>query len=83
MEIAGIVSKNIKARRAVYGFTQTQLAKKAKVSQATITQIENGKKLPSLTTLALIAGALKVEPYMLLQDVKLGLVLNNKKGVLK
>lgn len=41
-------------------FTQGQLAKKAKVSQSTIAQIESGKKDPSINTVRSIAQALDV-----------------------
>lgn len=40
--------------------TQTQLAKMSGVSQSTITQIEKGKKDPSISTLRKIAEALDV-----------------------
>jgi transcriptional regulator with XRE-family HTH domain len=40
--------------------TQAELATKADVSQSTITQIESGKKDPSLSTLKKIAKALDV-----------------------
>ncbi|RME18058.1 MAG: XRE family transcriptional regulator [Bdellovibrio sp.] len=41
--------------------SQAQLAKKAKVSQSTIAQIESGRKDPSISTLKKIAKALEVE----------------------
>ncbi|MCB0392049.1 MAG: helix-turn-helix transcriptional regulator [Bdellovibrionales bacterium] len=41
--------------------TQSDLAKKSKVSQSTIAQIESGRKDPSINTLKQIAGALNIE----------------------
>lgn len=40
--------------------SQNELAKKSNLSQATIAQIENGKKDPSLTTLKALARALDI-----------------------
>jgi transcriptional regulator with XRE-family HTH domain len=42
------------------GLTQTQLAKRTKLSQSTIAQIEAGKKDPSISTLKSIAAVLDV-----------------------
>lgn len=45
--------------------TQSELSKKAKVSQSTIAQIESGKKDPSVTTLKKLASALDVHMAIL------------------
>lgn len=39
--------------------TQTELAKRSKVSQSTISQIENGKRNPTVIVLMKIATALE------------------------
>ena len=52
----------LKTLREANGLTQTDLARKAKVTQAYIAQLEAGvKKNPSLVTLGRIAKALKVK----------------------
>lgn len=58
--------RNIKMRRHDLGMTQKELAKRAQISQSTVTQIESGKKSPSIKTLCTVAKALKLEPHQLL-----------------
>jgi transcriptional regulator with XRE-family HTH domain len=55
------LGERIKFLRNSRGLSQAQLAAVAKVSQPTITQIESGKKDPSVQTLMNIATALDVE----------------------
>lgn len=52
------VGSRLCVERIAMGMTQSHLAKKAKVSQSTIAQIETGRKLPSLLALESIATAL-------------------------
>jgi transcriptional regulator with XRE-family HTH domain len=65
--IAKVISYNIRLLRLDPKLSQAMLAKRAKVSQATIAQIEMGRKTPSIATLAKLAKALKVEPWELLK----------------
>jgi transcriptional regulator with XRE-family HTH domain len=52
---------NVKRLRAQSGLTQIELAKKTKVSQAYIAQLETGAEAnPTLDTLRRLAKALKV-----------------------
>lgn len=51
----------LKRHRIKAGLTQYELATKAKVSQPTITQIESGRRTPSLQSLARICVALGVD----------------------
>jgi transcriptional regulator with XRE-family HTH domain len=52
---------NVKRLRARSGLTQIELAKKTKVSQAFIAQLETGEQAnPTLATLRRLATALKV-----------------------
>lgn len=53
--------ERLKYLRASRGITQSELAKKAKLSQSTIAQVESGKKDPSINTLKQIASALDIE----------------------
>lgn len=48
--------------------TQEELAKKAKLSQSTIAQIENGKKDPSMEAVQRLAGALGVQIAVLFAE---------------
>lgn len=51
----------IKYLRSLRGLSQAQLAKDSKLSQATIAQIESGRKDPSVQALRQIAHALDTE----------------------
>ena len=55
------LGKRIKFLRTTRGLTQAQLAKNAEMSQATIAQIESGRKDPSVTTLTKLSKSLDVE----------------------
>lgn len=55
------VGKTLINLRKVKSLSQGTLAKKAKVSQSTIAQLENGKKQPSVETLAKICKALNIK----------------------
>ncbi len=58
----------LKAHREKKGMTQVQLAKRAKVTQSYVAQLEAGvKKNPSLATLMRIAKALGVSIEQLLK----------------
>ncbi|MDC8450035.1 MAG: helix-turn-helix domain-containing protein [Nitrospira sp.] len=52
---------NLKALRSARGLTQVELAKKLKMKQAYVAQLETGKEAnPTLDTLRRLAKALKV-----------------------
>lgn len=53
------LGKKIKLARVELDFTQTDLAKKIKAKQKSISRYENGVSLPSLDTLVKIAKVLK------------------------
>ena len=56
-----VLAKNVKLLRTRCGLTQSLLAKKTKVSQAYIAQLETGvEDNPKLDTLRRLAKALKV-----------------------
>ncbi|MDN0082059.1 helix-turn-helix transcriptional regulator [Crenobacter sp. SG2305] len=60
------VARNLYAARIGVGMSQEQLAEAAKVSRATIIQLESGTGDPRLSTLATIADALGIFPALLL-----------------
>jgi transcriptional regulator with XRE-family HTH domain len=51
------LGKQIKRCRTVLGLTQTQLAKKSRVTQSFIAQVETGMSNPSLATIRRLAKA--------------------------
>lgn len=57
-----IVARNLSVARIGMGMSQEQLAEAAKVSRATIIQLESGSGDPRLSTLAAIANALGISP---------------------
>lgn len=61
------IAKNMRMARFDLGITQQSLAKKSKVSQATIAGIENGSKCPSVETLTKLAKALNLKTFELLR----------------
>lgn len=60
MKTAKIVAENMRMFRTMRKMTQATLAKRANLSQSTIAQIESQRKNPTLETLDLISGALKI-----------------------
>lgn len=62
------VAKNLALARMAREMTQEQLAEAAKLSRATIAQIEGGDGDPRLSTLIDIATALDISPILLLVD---------------
>lgn len=55
------LSERVRYLRSRLKFSQGDLAKKAKVSQSTVAQIESGRKDPSMSTLKKICSALDVD----------------------
>lgn len=62
-----LVQANIKKYRNEKNLTQEILSEKAGISCDYLSEIERGKRIPSLKRLCLIAEALEIEPYLLLK----------------
>ena len=62
---------NIKAARTVLGFSQREIAKSAGISLSHYSQIEAGKRIPSLAVFINISEALKVSPENLIFGKKM------------
>ncbi len=59
--LARRIGKRISEHRRARGMTSERLAYENDISKGYLSEIENGKKLPSLTTLNKIAKALKID----------------------
>ena len=64
------LGRAIKALRAEQGLGRRELADAAGVSYPYLSEIENGRKRPSSRSLLLIAQALGLRPYQLLQEAE-------------
>jgi transcriptional regulator with XRE-family HTH domain len=62
------VAMRVKSLRKQLGITQRELAKRSEVTENYITQIESGRKVPSLKRLGRIAEGLGVQTSTLLAD---------------
>lgn len=63
------LGENIEETRESRGLSQVKLAEACEVSQVTISNVENGKRTPSLELLIDISRALKVRPGYLLDNI--------------
>lgn len=62
------VGQNIKNAREQIGLSQRALAEKLNITQAAVSQFENGKNPPKIDTLIKISTALNVDINSLLED---------------
>lgn len=69
-DVCEIVGINIRKKRHAAGLSQEELAFRARIDRAYLSQIENGKKNITLLLLADLAAALGVDPVLLLQREK-------------
>ena len=60
----------IKALREQQGITQSRLADRMVVSRSTVANWEAGNRLPDIGMLARLAGCLGVEPYVLMDELR-------------
>jgi transcriptional regulator with XRE-family HTH domain len=60
--------KNLKGFRTKRGLSQMQLAEYCGISTVYISEIETGKKFPSIGVIEKIAVILKIEPYLLFKS---------------
>ena len=67
-ELQKIYTSNLKRYRKNSGLSQAQLAEKTGMSSKFISYIESGREWGSFKTLVVIADALNVEPFQLLQS---------------
>lgn len=67
-EIQRILLLNIKKYRSILKYSQFTLAELCEVSASYISEIETGKKYPSVKMLERLVKALEVKPYQLFLD---------------
>ena len=65
-ELQTVLGQNVRRRRQELRMTQEKLAEKLKMTQGYLSQIENGNRAATLSTVADIAEALEVTPSYLL-----------------
>ena len=70
MDMRRLVGINVKRLRLGKGLTQEQYAVRSGIPQQYISDLENGKKNPTLTTLHQIAEGLGVEVVELVQKLR-------------
>ncbi len=64
------LGNKIKALREQQGITQSRLADRMMVSRSTVANWEAGNRLPDIGMLARLAGCLGVEPYVLMDELR-------------
>jgi transcriptional regulator with XRE-family HTH domain len=66
IELYGVIGKNLKAIRGAKGVSQEKLAALCLVDQATISNIELGRRGPSIEVLEILSKALQVPAALFL-----------------
>ena len=61
MDAKKIIGEKIKEARTKKGLTQVELSEKTGLSRSYISDIENGRYLPSILTLLTVANELKID----------------------
>ena len=71
-QLHAVFRHNLRERRRELRLSQIDLAQRAGLEQAHISQLERGKLNPNLGTLAKIAEALDTTPSALLSTIRIG-----------
>lgn len=66
-QIVSRFGDTLRTLRQKHGLSQLELAKRAKVGQGAISEMEAGLRVPSLPTIAKIARALQMRPSELIE----------------
>lgn len=67
MDMRKLVGRNVRAARSLRGMTQEELAERSGFSQQYISDLERGRRNPTILSLYELAQALEVTPVELLQ----------------
>ncbi len=70
MELVVYVGENLKRLRTLNALTQEELAEYAGLTVSAVSKIERNETEPRMTTLRKLAGALDVEPRVLIEGEK-------------
>jgi transcriptional regulator with XRE-family HTH domain len=69
-KLDGAFGKSLKSRRLSSNLSQEQLGLKSGLSRPYISELEMGKKDPSLFTIFKLADALKVKPSFFIEEIE-------------
>ena len=69
-KLDGAFGKNLKSRRCSSNLSQEQLGLKSGLSRPYISELEMGKKDPSLFTIFKLSDALKVKPSFFIEEIE-------------
>jgi len=69
-KLDGAFGKSLKSRRLSLNLSQEQLGLKSGLSRPYISELEMGKKDPSLFTIFKLADALKVNPSFFINEIE-------------
>ena len=69
-KLDGAFGKTLKSRRCSSNLSQEQLGLKSGLSRPYISELEMGKKDPSLLTIFKLADALKVKPSFFIEEIE-------------
>jgi transcriptional regulator with XRE-family HTH domain len=69
-KLDGAFGKSLKSRRLSSNLSQEQLGLKSVLSRPYISELEMGKKDPSLFTIFKLADALKVKPSFFIEEIE-------------
>lgn len=70
MDLRRQLGLNVERLRRSLGLSQEELAFEAKIHRTYVSSVERGVRNPTVTVIARLAGALKVEPVELLAAIK-------------
>ncbi|WP_062178401.1 helix-turn-helix domain-containing protein [Sphingopyxis sp. C-1] len=66
MDVVRLLGVNVRHQRRLKGMTQEQLAAAAEMERSYVSDLERGRRNPSVAALGRIADALGIEPHILL-----------------
>jgi transcriptional regulator with XRE-family HTH domain len=66
MDVVRLFGVNVRHQRKLKGMTQEELAAAAEMERSYVSDLERGTRNPSVAALGRIAGALGIEPHILL-----------------
>ena len=67
MDVVGLLGRNVRALRRERGLSQEELAHRAEMERSYVSDIERGRRNPSVRALGKLASALEVEAWVLLK----------------